>query len=291
MPKAVAPSLLPNMKPFGWTGIPVATIGQGTWRMGDSRRERVREIAALQLGLDLGLTHIDTAEMYGDGGAEEIVAAAIRGRPRREIFVTSKVLPQHATRRGTVRAAEQSLRRLGTEYLDLYLLHWPSAHAIGETMAAMEDLVQAGKIRFFGVSNFDVTALQEAMAALGRGRIACNQVLYHLGTRGIELDLIPFCRKHEIALVGYTPFGKGAASRKSGNAVLEAVGARYGKTARQVTLSFLTRAAGLFTIPKAVTPEHVRENAGADFRLAPADLALIDRAFPSPKRPGTLQTA
>jgi diketogulonate reductase-like aldo/keto reductase len=275
--------------PFGWTGVPVPRIGQGTWRMGEVRRERAREVAALQLGLDLGLTHIDTAEMYGDGGAKKMVAVAIRGRRREELFIVSKVLPEHASARGTVRAADQSLRRLGLDHLDLYLLHWPSAHPIAETMGAMEQLARAGKIRFLGVSNFDVDETRTAMAALSRERLACNQVLYHLGARGIELDLIPFCREHGIAVVGYMPLRK--TGGQAGAARLAEIGARQGKTAAQVTLSFLTRLPGVFTIPKAVTPAHVRENAGADFDLEPADSEAIDRAFPAPRRPVPLETA
>ncbi len=279
-------------KPFGWTDVPVPTIGQGTWRMGESRREREREVAALRLGIDLGLTHIDTAEMYGSGGAEEVVAAATRGRPRHEFFIVSKVLPQNGSYRGTIRAAEHSLKRLATDYLDLLLLHWPGSHPIAETVGAMEDLAGAGKIRFFGVSNFDVEELRGAMAAVKRGRLACNQVLYHLGARGIERDLIPFCQKHGIAVVGYTPFGKGHAAGGRAARVLDDVGKRHGRTARQVMLRFLTRAAGVFTIPKASTPEHVRENAGgADFALTAADIDAIDQAFPAPRHPVPLATA
>ncbi len=249
-----------DSKLFGWTGALVPVIGQGTWRMGESRRDRERELAAIVLGLDLGLTHIDTAEMYGRGGAEELIARAIRGRRRSDLFLTSKVLPEHASYKGTIRAAEQSLRRLGTDYLDLYLLHWRGKHPIAETMGAMEHLVAAGKIRFLGVSNFDVEDMRAAQSALTRARVACNQVMYHLGARGIERDLIPFCERESIAVVGYTPFGDFPASNTR---VLAEIGARYGKTPRQVVLRFLTRAASVFAIPKASNPEHVRENAGA----------------------------
>src|SRR5262245_48732471 len=186
-------------KPLGWTNVPVAVIGQGTWHMGDSARLRAAEVAALRAGLTLGMTHIDTAEMYGSGGAEEAIAEVLRGRKRSEIFLTSKVLPENATYQGTIAAAERSLQRLRTDYLDLYLLHWPGRHPIGETMRAMEALVAAGKIRFLGVSNFDVAELRAAMEALSRQRIAANQVLYNLGARGIERDLIPFCAEAGIA--------------------------------------------------------------------------------------------
>jgi diketogulonate reductase-like aldo/keto reductase len=281
-----------DCKRFGWTGIHVPLIGQGTWRMGDSRGADEAEVAAVSLGIDLGLTHIDTAEMYGDGGAEEVVAAAIRGRQRADLFIVSKVLPQDATYNGTIAAAEQSLRRLHTEYLDLYLLHWPGSHPIAETMGAMEDLVTAGKIRGFGVSNFDVDGLRQAMAVLSRGRVACNQVLYNLATRGIERDLVPFCEREGIAVVGYTPFGGFPRPGSRGWRVLETVGRFYDKTPRQVALRFLTRSTVLFTIPKAGTVAHMRENAGATgFALTDADVAAIDRAFPAPRRNVPLATA
>jgi diketogulonate reductase-like aldo/keto reductase len=274
-----------SAKPFGRTGVEVPVIGQGSWNMGDSRRARAREIAAVKLGLELGLTHIDTAEMYGSGGAEEIIAEALRGRRRSDIFLVSKVLPQNASRAGTIRAAEQSLRRLGTDYLDLYLLHWQGRHPIAETMAAMEDLVAAGKIRFIGVSNFDVAEMKEAIASLGRERLACNQVLYNLAHRGIERDLIPFCAEEGIAVVGYTPFGDFPRTRAGGLDTLEQIAERHRATPRQVVLRFLARQPNVFAIPKAVDPEHVRENAGAaGFDLDASDIAAIDRAFPAPRR-------
>ena len=281
-------------KGFGWTGIDVPIVGQGTWRMGETRSERDREIAALRTGLELGLTHIDTAEMYGRGGAERIVAEAIAGRARDDVFLVSKVLPENASRKETVRACNRSLERLGTDHLDLYLLHWPSSHPIGETMAAMENLVQAGKVRFLGVSNFDVPELSEAMAALTRERLACNQVLYNLGARGIERKLVPFCREHGIAVVGYTPLAKGGFPTRasSGFQTLSEIAERHGATPRQVVLRFLTRSPELFTIPKAVDLRHVRENAGAaGFELRPEDTAAIDRAFPAPRRRVPLATA
>jgi len=281
-----------DRKGFGHTGVHVPAIGQGTWHMGESRREREREVAALSLGLDLGLSHIDTAEMYGNGGAEEVVAAAIRGRRRADFFLVSKVLPRNASYRGTIRAAEQSLRRLRTDYLDLYLLHWPGSHPVADTMAAMEALVAAGKTRFVGVSNFDVGQMRAAMAALKRERLVCNQVLYNLATRGIELDLIPMCQQEGIAIVGYTPFGGWPRPGSKGLNVLSEIGARHGKTARQIGLRFLTRLPLVFTIPKASSLEHVRENAGAcGFALTEAETAAIDAAFPAPPHPVPLAMA
>jgi len=264
-------------RPFGATGVHVAVVGQGTWRMGEDRGAQKDEVAALRLGIELGLTHIDTAEMYGDGGAERVVAEAVAGQ-RDRVFIASKVLPSNASHAGTVRACEASLRRLRTDHLDLYLLHWWSAtHPIGETMRALEELVARGLTRFIGVSNLDAPQLDAARAALGRERLACNQVLYHLRDRGIERAILPSCERAEIAVVGYTPLARGGFLR---GAVAD-VARRHGRTPRQVALNFLTRRPGLFTIPKASRPEHVRENAGAlDFTLAPDDLAAIDAAFP-----------
>lgn len=271
-----------EFRPFGWTGVQLPVIGQGTWHIGETSGTRTRDVAALRLGIELGMRHIDTAEMYR--GAEEIVGEAIRGVQRANLFIVSKVLPGNADYAGTIRAAERSLRKLRTEYLDLYLLHWPAAVPIAETMHAMEDLVRAGKIRFIGVSNFEVAEMRAAMAALERERLACNQVLYRLPLRGIEWDLLPFCAREGIAVVGYTPFGYGPAGKRGDLAVLHEIGARHGKTAHQVVLRFLTRAPGVFAIPKASRPEHVRENAAAvDFKLTADDIAAIDRAFPPPR--------
>lgn len=273
-------------KAFGSTGVEVPVIGQGTWMIEGSREAERRAIEALRLGLDLGLTHVDTAEMYGDGRAEELVAEAIAGR-RDEVFLASKVLPSNASYGGTIRACERSLERLRTDRLDLYLLHWRGSYPLEETMRAMEALVAAGKIRFIGVSNFDVEDLEEAQRALTKGRIACNQVLYHLGDRGIERRLIPYCAAEGIAVVGYSPFAQNGfpAPTSAGGKVLAAIGARHGKTARPVALNVLTRHPACFTIPKASRLEHVRENAGgAGWSLTPQDLAEIDRAFPPPDR-------
>ena len=210
-----------QVKRFGWTNVAIPVIGQGTWRMGDARRQHPAEVAALRAGLALGMTHIDTAEAYGNGGAEEMIAGVLREVRRGDIFLVSKVLPRNASHKGTLTAVDRTLQRLRTDYLDLYLLHWPGQHPIGETMRAMEDLVAAGKIRFLGVSNFDVDALRAAMRALTRERIAANQVLYNLGARGIERDLLPFCAGEEIAVVGYTPFGNWPRAGSGGAGVLQ----------------------------------------------------------------------
>jgi diketogulonate reductase-like aldo/keto reductase len=261
-------------RPFGATGARVAVIGQGTWGMGEGRLPAAEEARALRLGLDLGLTHIDTAEMYGDGQAERIVGEAVAGR-RREAFIATKVLPGNASYEGTVRACERSLRRLRTDHVDLYLLHWWSGrHPIEETMRAMETLVERGLVRFVGVSNFDVAQMKAAGSALERARLACNQVLYHLRDRGIERGVLPYCERHRIAVVGYTPLARGGFMR---GAVAE-IARRRGVTPRQVALNFLTRRASLFTIPKAARPEHVRENAAAlGFTLRPEELRAIAR--------------
>ena len=279
-----------GQKKFGWTGVNVPTIGQGTWMIeGDgSPAAKQRAIEALRIGLDLGLTHIDTAEMYGNGKVEELVSSVIKGR-RDDIFLVSKVLPANASYEGTLRACQQSLKRLGTDFLDLYLLHWPSSsHPIKETMRAMEKLVAEGLIRFIGVSNFDVKELEAAQQALSEQRIACNQVLYHLGYRGIEKNLLPYCTREQIAIVGYSPFGHGifpppSNNKAKGRSILEEIGRRHGRTARQVTLNFLTRHPNLFTIPKASNPEHVKESRGGmGWDLTEEDVAAIDRAFPAP---------
>jgi diketogulonate reductase-like aldo/keto reductase len=279
---------------FGPTRRQVPVIGQGTWLMSDRGARAERALAALRLGIQLGMTHIDTAELYGDGRAEDLVAEAIAGVERERIFLVSKVLPQNASYKGTIRACEQSLRRLRTDYLDVYLLHWPGRHPIQETMRAMEALVDAGKIRALGVSNFDVEELEEARAALRRHPLACDQVLYHLGERRIEHRVLPYCRSHDIAIVGYSPLGQGdfPSARSQGGQVLEDVARGHGATARQVALAFLTRDEGTFAIPKAEQENHVRENATAgDLVLSDADIAAVDAAFPPGRRGGVLPTA
>ena len=275
-------------RPFGWTGQPVAVIGQGTWQM--EADDRATAVRAIRRGLDLGVTHLDTAEMYGSGEAERIVGEAIAGR-RDEVFLVSKVLPHNASRAGTLRACEQSLARLRTDRLDVYLLHWPGPHPLEETIAAFEALVQAGKIRYWGVSNFDVDDLDLALRVAGEGRIACNQVLYHLGERAIEHAVIPWCEAHGVPVVAYSPFGSGdfpSADGRAGRALAE-VAARRGATARQVALAFLTRRPSLFAIPKAGRPAHVEDNAGAaGLSLSDADVAALEAAFPRGPRPSSL---
>ncbi|MBI4474105.1 MAG: aldo/keto reductase [Acidobacteria bacterium] len=268
---------------FGAAGVHVPVIGQGTWQMTPDGLD------ALGAGIALGMTHIDTAEMYT--GAEQVVAEAIRAR-RDKIFLVSKVLPSNASYKGVLHACESSLKRLKTEYLDAYLLHWWSgSHPIAETMRAMEDLAAAGKIRYIGVSNLDVAQLRQAQKALTRGRIVCNQVMYHLRSRGIEYRLLPYCESQNIAVVAYSPFAQGgfpAPGGKQGKA-LQAIAERHGKTPRQVALNFLTRRKSLFTIPKASTPAHVRENAGgAGWELTEEDLRLMDVVFPPPRKDGPL---
>jgi diketogulonate reductase-like aldo/keto reductase len=272
---------------FGWTDVEVPVIGQGTWMIeGDIETERLA-VEALRLGLDLGLTHIDTAEMYGNGHVEELVAEAIAGR-RDEVFLVSKVLPSNASYEGTLRACKRSLKRLKTDWLDLYLLHWPSSSIpIEETMRAMEKLVEEGLVRFIGVSNFDLQELKEAEASLRNERMTCNQVLYHLGYRGIERRLLPYCTKQGIAIVGYSPFGHGnfPSPQSAGGRVLIEIAERHGRTPRQVALDFLTRHRCIFTIPKNSRPERARENSGGVGRqLTDDEVAAINQAFPVPDR-------
>jgi diketogulonate reductase-like aldo/keto reductase len=263
-------------RPFGWTGVEVPVLGQGTWII-ESTPDA--SIAALRAGLDLGMTHIDTAEMYGSGRAEELVAEAIAGR-RDEVFLASKVLPSNASYEGTLRACERSLRRLKTDRIDLYMLHWPGRHSIDETMRAMQKLIEQGSIRFAGVSNFDV---QELPRPAKSQRLACNQVLYHLGDRGIERRLMPWCAERQIPVVAYSPFGHGEFPERS--KVLQDIAKRHGRTPRQVVLNWVTRDPNVFTIPKTARVERVKENAASlDFELTTEDLAAIDRAFPAPDR-------
>jgi len=265
---------------FGPTGATIPLIGQGTWNL--EHDGRADAVSALRQGFDAGLTHVDTAEMYGDGAVEEIVGEAIAGR-RDELFLVSKVLPSHASAAGVRRACEASLRRLRTDRLDAYLLHWPGRHPLEETIAGFEALVRGGKIRAWGVSNFDTAGLGKAAAIAGVHRIACNQVLYHLLERRIEHAVLPWCAERGVAVVGYSPFGSGRfpGPRTAGGRVLAAVAERHRCTARQVALAFLTRLPGLFTIPKAARASHALENAAAgDLVLDADDVAQLDRAFP-----------
>ncbi len=271
-------------RPFGETGVRVSVLGQGTWNL--ERESRSDAVAALRRGLDAGMTHIDTAEMYGNGRVEELVGEAIAGR-RDEVFLVSKVLPENASRRGTAAACEGSLKRLGTDRLDGYLLHWPGSHPLEETIAAFEQLSAEGKIRSWGVSNFDEEELAAAAAIAGPRRIACNQVLYHLGERGIEHAVLPWCAERGIAVVAYSPFGSGRfpGTGSRGGRLLAEIGAERGATPRQVALAFLLRDASVLAIPKASDPSHTVENAGAArLELGDAEIRRIDAAFPRGRR-------
>jgi diketogulonate reductase-like aldo/keto reductase len=268
---------------FGKNGPQVPVIGQGTWYL--DRGDRTAAIAALKRGIDAGMTHIDTAEMYGD--AELVIAEAIAGR-RDELFLVSKVLPSNASRRGTITACERSLKRLKTDRLDCYLLHWRGSYPFEETVAAFDELVSAGKIRSWGVSNFDVDDLDELLDVAGEGAIACNQVLYHLQERAIEHAVIPWCEQHGVAVVAYSPFGHDdfPSPRSKEGQVLQAIADAHKATARQVALSFLTRAPSVLAIPKASNAAHAADNAGAgDLKLADNEIAALDKAFPRGPKP------
>lgn len=273
---------------FGAGGPAVPAIGQGSWYI--EQGDRREAIAALRRGLDLGLSHIDTAEMYGDGRSEALIGEAIAGR-RDETFLVSKVLPHNASRQGVRAACERSLRHLKTDRLDCYLLHWRGPYPLSETFAAFEALRREGKILSWGVSNFDEDDLDEALAAAGEGRIACNQVLYHLRERAIEHAVIPWCEHHGVAVTAYSPFGhddfpaKGSAQGK----LLAEIAAAHGATPRQVALAFLTARASVFAIPKAGSTAHVEDNAAAlNLSLSESEIARIDAAFPRGRKPSSL---
>jgi diketogulonate reductase-like aldo/keto reductase len=275
---------------FGSTAREVPVIGQGTWQM--EADDRVAAADALVRGLDAGMGHVDTAEMYGSGRVEELVGRALGAR-RSELFLVSKVLPDNASRKGTVAACERSLRRLRTDHLDVYLLHWRGGHPLEATIAAFEELRAAGKIRAWGVSNFDVADLEEALAIAGEGRVACNQVLYHLGERGVEHRLLPYCEEHGIPVVAYSPFGSGRfpGPRGAGGRALAEIAAARGASPRQVALAFLVRRANVWAIPKAARAAHALDNAAAgDLVLRPDEVARIDRAFPRGPLPRELPT-
>ena len=272
---------------FGPLDREVPVIGQGTWNLEQSKRSGA--IAALRLGIELGMNHVDTAEMYGSGEAEEIVGEAIAGQ-RGEVFLVSKVLPENSSRKGTIDACERSLARLQTDYLDCYLLHWRGSYPLADTFAGMEELRRGGKILSWGVSNFDERDLEEALQVAGPGRIACNQVLYHLKERAIEHAVIPWCKQHGVAVVGYSPFGHGQfpGPKTPGGRVLYEIAAAHNVTARQIALRFQVQH-DVFTIPKASTPEHCAENASAGgFLLTDAEMARIDAAFPRGRKPRSL---
>ena len=270
------------------SGEPVPTLGQGTWNMGEDRRRRRAEIAALNLGLDLGMRLIDTAEMYADGGAEKIVGAAIAGR-RDEVFLVSKVLPEHATRRGTIAACERSLKRLDTDRIDLYLLHWREQEVeLAEVLEAFTALVHAGNIRHWGVSNFDVEEMQELVRLPGGQAVAADQVMYNLNRRGIEHDLLPWCRRRRIPVMAYSPLDEGRLVRSLD---LKRIAQQLGATPSQVALAWLLRQNNVIAIPKSASEAHVRENfAALDLRLGKQDLAALDHAFARPKRKLPLAT-
>jgi diketogulonate reductase-like aldo/keto reductase len=268
---------------FGNSGPDVSVIGQGTWYL--DHGDRKSAVAALRRGIETGMTHIDTAEMYGD--AELVIADAIAGK-RDELFLVSKVLPSNASRRGTITACERSLKRLKTDYLDCYLLHWRGSFPLQDTVAAFDELIAAGKIRSWGVSNFDTDDLNELLAVAGKGKIACNQVLYHLQERAIEHAVIPWCEKHGVAVVAYSPFGHNEfpSPRSTGGEVLQAIADAHQATTRQVALGFLTRTPSVFAIPKASSAEHAADNAAAGrLSLSESELAALDKAFPRGPKP------
>jgi diketogulonate reductase-like aldo/keto reductase len=268
-------------------GETIPVLGQGTWQLGDRAGRRAQEIATLQLGIDLGMTLIDTAEMYGSGASERLVGDAIAGR-RDRVFLVTKVLPGNATRREDIIAAcEGSLRRLRVGYIDLYLLHWRQGEDLGVVVGAFGELARSGKIRHWGVSNFDVADLEELAHHAGGELVASNQVLYNVGRRGIEYDLLPFARTRDLNVMAYTPIEP---SRVSKDATLLRIAERHDATPVQIALAWVTREPGVMAIPRTSSPQHVKENAAAaDIRLTPADLEEIDRAFPPPLEKHSLE--
>jgi diketogulonate reductase-like aldo/keto reductase len=265
------------------SGQPVSRLGQGAWQIGEDRRTRADERKALEVGIELGMTLIDTAEMYGDGRSEQLVAEAVAGK-RDQVYLVSKVLPQNASRRGAIAACEQSLQRLQTDYLDLYLLHWQGSVPLEETLEAFTALQQRGSIRHYGVSNFDGSDLVEALPLPGGTGIATNQVLYNLEQRGIEWDLLPWCREHGMPVMAYSPLGSDSRRLRT-HPVLKALAARLGATPARLALAWLLRQPGVVVIPKASSEAHVRDNyAALELELTPTVLAELDRTFPPPKR-------
>ncbi|MGQ2904795.1 MAG: aldo/keto reductase [Neoaquamicrobium sediminum] len=277
MPSTIRTTRLPG-------GDDVPVLGQGTWGMGEKPIRRADEVAALRLGLDLGMSLIDTAEMYGDGGAEEVVGEAVSGR-RDEVFIVSKVLPTHASRLGVVTACDHSLRRLQTDRIDLYLLHWRLGTPLAETVAGFEALQAAGKIRHWGVSNFDTADMVE-LAGISDGRnVQTDQVLYNLLRRGVEYDLLPWCRERALPVMAYSPVEQGVLA---GDGRLTKIAERYGVSRSRIALAWVLRQDGVIAIPKASRPDHVRDNSAAhDLRLIPADMQELDRHFrpPTSKQP------
>ena len=286
MPQSAAKSVTMKSRQFGSSKRDVSVIGQGTWYL--DRGDRKSAVVALRRGLELGMTHVDTAEMYGD--AELVIAEAIADK-RDEVFLVSKVVPSNASRRGTITACERSLKRLKTDRLDCYLLHWRGSYSLSETVAAFDELVRAGKIRCWGVSNFDVDDLDELLGVAGEGKIACNQVLYNLQERAIEHAVIPWCERHGVAVVAYSPFGHNEfpSPRNKAGEALQRIADAHGATPRQVALAFLTRETAVLAIPKASTSAHVAENAGAgELMLSQEDIAALEAAFPRGPKPRSL---
>lgn len=268
------------------SGESVPVLGQGTWRMGEQPNLRNDEVAALRLGIDLGMTLIDTAEMYGEGAAEEVVGEAVSGR-RDEVFVVSKVSPHNASGKGVIAACERSLRRLGIGCIDLYLLHWRGSHPLAETIEAFGRLKRDGKIRLYGVSNLDARDMAELWALDGGPETAANQVLYNPSRRGIEWDLLPWCRDRGVPVIAYSPLEQG---RRLRGKALQAVAERHRATPMQVALAWVLGRDGVMAIPKATRPEHVRDNRAAlDLELTAGDLAELDRDFPPPTGPSRLE--
>jgi diketogulonate reductase-like aldo/keto reductase len=266
---------------FGPTGRQVPVIGYGSWQL--EQDDRRAAVAAIQRAVELGATHIDTAELYGRGRVEEMLAEALAGGLRERVFLASKVLPENASTDGTIAACERSLRRLATDRLDLYMLHWRGRHPLEETFRAFERLRAAGKILSWGVSNFDTDDLDEAIAVAGEGRIGCNQVLYHLKDRTIEHGVLPWCERHRVALVAYSPFGCGdfPSPQSAGGRVLAAIASARGVTAHAVALAFLCRREAVFAIPKSADADRVTANCAAgELTLAPDEIARIEEAFP-----------
>ncbi|MEL7143869.1 MAG: aldo/keto reductase [Cyanobacteria bacterium J06643_4] len=261
-------------------------LGMGTWRMGENKRRFDDEVKALRHGLSLGLSLIDTAEMYGEGGAEEVVGAAIAGK-RSDVFLVSKVYPHNASREGAIAACERSLKRLNTDYIDLYLLHWRGSEPLADTLDAFDTLKQAGKICDYGVSNFDVDDMEEAMQLPTGKQIVTNQILYNLSRRGVEHDLLPWCQRQNVAVMAYSPIEQG---RLLGNKTLEKIGKAKGVSGAQVAIAWLLHRENIIVIPKSSRIEHIEQNVAAQkIKLSPEDMAELDTAFPAPARPIPLQ--
>jgi diketogulonate reductase-like aldo/keto reductase len=268
------------------SGQRIPTLGMGTWKIGESAHQRQNEIAALRHGLNLGMPLIDTAEMYGEGGAEIVIAEAI-AHCRPSVFLVSKVYPHNATRQGTIAACDRSLKRLKTDYLDLYLLHWRGSVPLSETLEALQGLKQAGKIREFGVSNFDADDMEEAFALQDGGAIATNQVLYNLSRRGVEWDLLPWCRQHRIPVMAYSPVEQGRLLKSQ---TLQAIAQQKGVTTAQIAIAWLLQQEQVIVIPKSSSVKHIEQNyAALGLELSATDLEALDAAFPPPSQRVSLE--